>query len=131
MTKIVTIFEWIALFVKALFLCQPKRVIGLFPHKLPVGLTEFDAFYKKICQTYAFPPSAGYRQAVATMVMHLEPTVCWKQLQYFGDSVMKAQANEVAYQVLQMLKEEQKAEQEKAKLEATKTDESHVEPISH
>lgn len=58
----------------------------------------------------------SYREAVATMIMHLPPIMSHASLLYFGRSIRKAQSNQVAYQMIQELKAEFKKEEEEKRL---------------
>lgn len=82
---------------------------GLLPSRLPVGVTEFENWSKDIFDTYGLPNLPSYQQALASMIMHLGPTVDRKPKYYFAKAVRKAQANQIAYEQIQKLK---KAEQE-------------------
>ena len=84
---------------------------SLFPTKLPTGTTQFDQFYKKIIDTYDLPDLPSYKNAVATMIMHLDPLTTSKSRVYFGRSIKKSMANQVAYEVIQQIRETEKNEQ--------------------
>ena len=74
-----------------------KKFINLFPTWLPRSAIALEAYTKDLFDTYDLPDMPGYRQAIATMIMHLGPTVALKPKAYFALAVYKAQANEVAY----------------------------------
>jgi hypothetical protein len=95
---------------KALYKC-----LGSFPRQLPIGRTDFDKFCEKLFWTYDIPNLDSYCQAVATMIMHLSPTTDRAPLKYFAKSIKKAQANEVAYHVIQEIKGKDKEKQVEAK----------------
>jgi hypothetical protein len=85
------------------------RLFGLLPHKLPhTGDTAFRAFCEKIFKIYDIPALESYRQAIATMILHIPPTKMRKPLAFFAVSIRKAQANEIAYQTIRKIQEEQK-----------------------
>lgn len=100
-----------------------KKLIGYYPHKLPSGMTEFDAFVKKVFSIYQVEDGPSYRNAIATMIMHLPPTTDRTPLSFFGKSLKKAQANQTAYEIIQNIK---KAEKEKQELEAKKAQEEQI-----
>lgn len=83
---------------------QFHKVLGLFPSKLPTGVAEFDSWSSSIFDTYGLPNLPSYRQAVASMIMHLGPTVDKKAKFFFAKAVRKAQANQIAYEEIQKLK---------------------------
>lgn len=98
-----------------------RRIQGRFPTKLPKGSSDFDKFADSIIKTYNIPDMHSYRQAIATMILHLDPLTDRKPKKYFALSIMKAMANEVAYSKIQEFKKlaEEKAKKEKEELEAT------------
>lgn len=104
---------------KKTFVRAAKRVVGLIPAKLPTGMTEFSRFAHSICDTYGFPQdNDSYTGAIATMIMHLGPQVTHKAPRYFAKAIIKSQANQTAYAVLQAAKE---AEKKKEPTEVTST----------
>lgn len=100
------------------------KVMGLFPTLLPhKGLLDFDTFCNDIFYTYDLPDNPSYRNAIATMIMHLGPTVAYKSKFYFAIAVKKAMANQIAYEKIQQLK---KDEAEYIKKTEFKADESQA-----
>jgi len=85
--------------------------------QLPVGLSEFNAFCETIFTKYSLPDMPSYRNAVATMIMHLPQTEDKAALSFFAKSIRKAMANQVAYEVIQQIREDEKAK-EKAQSDA-------------
>lgn len=86
------------------------RILGRFPSKLPASGSQFKTFADSILWTYDLPNNMSYHGAIAKMVMHLGPTTHRKPKYYFAQSVMKAQANEVAYGMIQAIKNEMERE---------------------
>lgn len=80
--------------------------------RLPIGVTEFNAFCVWIFRVYGIPDLPGYRQSVATMIMHLKPTVTRVAPSYFARSIRKAQANEIAYQTIREIQDQARKEKE-------------------
>lgn len=89
-----------------------RQFLGLFPTKLPKGLEEFEVFAKDIFDLYDIPDFPSYRQAIATMVMHMPPTTHRKSKHHFMRAIRKAQANQVCYEVIQQIREEEKKQQQ-------------------
>jgi hypothetical protein len=81
-----------------------KRILGLFlgwfPHKLPVGAQELQDFTTWVLATYRLPDLISYRNALATMILHLGPTTCRKPPRFFAICIRKAMSNQVAYEFL-------------------------------
>jgi hypothetical protein len=85
-----------------------QKLLGLFPAPLPKGASEFDSFCKKVLSTYSLPDEPSYRHTIATMILQLSPTTATKSPHYFAVSVRKAMSNQVAYNAIQMIREEEK-----------------------
>ena len=83
------------------------RTRALFPSKLPVGLTEFNTWSDSIIELYNAPNNDSVKFSLAVMVLHLPPTTAYKSKEYFGRSLTKGAANEVASYVMQDLKTKQ------------------------
>ena len=125
--------------MKKKILQMSKRFAGLFPHKLPQGGAEFDAWAAKILDLYGFNKDITYTSALGTMIMQLGPTVHYKAYSYFGRCIHKSQANQVAYSKIQEAKRElekrealeRQAEEDakKSKLESLSVSDSGTLPI--
>jgi GR25 family glycosyltransferase involved in LPS biosynthesis len=89
------------------------KIFAFFPQRLPVGAESFNKFCDSIFAIYDIPDLPSYRNAIATMIMHLSPTTDRKATYYFAKSIRKAMANQVAYEIIQKLREDQKAEEQK------------------
>lgn len=92
-----------------------KKLIYTLPSKLPVGMNEFDQFCKSVFDTYDLPDAPSYRQAIASMIMHLGPTEARASKRYFAASIYKAMANQIAYENIQLIKKHEAEEMEKQK----------------
>lgn len=86
---------------------------------IPVTTAEFDLFCKEIFEEHGYPDKPGYRQMVASMIMHEPETTVTLSKKRYAAAIKKAQANEVAYWVIQETNKEMKAEEERQKLEAS------------
>lgn len=91
-----------------------NRFLGLFPSRLPVGMTEFDKWAKSVIEMSPLPYNDSTVFSLATMVLHLPATTNYKSKEYFIRSLHKAAANQIAAGVMQDLKEKQRAAQEAA-----------------
>jgi len=83
------------------------RLRGYFPSRLPVGASDFHKFADSVFWTYNLPNLPSYRHAIASMIMHLGPQVESAPKRYFARTIKKAMANQVAYEVIQEIKEQQ------------------------
>lgn len=102
------------------------RFLALFPTNLPVSGVEFKNFSDHILWAFGLPNLPSYHAAIGSMIMHLGPTIHRKPKAFFARSVKKAMANEVAYSIIQSIKNDMAREEaeRKAKLEETKKQES-------
>lgn len=92
--------------VKTLF----QRFLGrIFATDIPVGLTDFKSFSNKVLDTYSIPNLPSYHHAIASMVQHLGPQTTAVKKYWLARSIRKAMCNQVAFEVIQQIKEEQKA----------------------
>lgn len=98
------------------FLSKIKQKIRLLrnrlPSRLPITNEEFDAFCQSILNDYEFENLEACKQAVATMFMHLDPTTISFPKKFFASSIQKARVNDMAFRVLQKMKEDLKKKQE-------------------
>ncbi len=86
-----------------------RQFLGLFPSALPQGIQGFKEWSDSIVSTYNVPDNDSTRFALATMVLHLGPTVAFKPKFYFALSLYKSAANQVVFAVMEDLKAKQKA----------------------
>ena len=85
-----------------------RRIMAFIPTKLPVGMTEFDAWASDIADLYNAPNNDSVKFSLAVMIMHLGPTEARKAKEYFGRTLHKGAATQVAHAIMQELKEKQK-----------------------
>lgn len=85
-----------------------QRIRGRFPSALPKGSKEFDDFVDSILDIYNIPDLPSYRNAIATIIMHLGPITTHKAKKFFAASIHKAMANQVAYEKMQEIRETEK-----------------------
>src|SRR5579859_2656278 len=94
-----------------------RQIRGLFPSSLPQGMTEFEAFYKRISSTYALPTvdESSIKFVLAATITNLKSTED-KRADYFFVKILRATAaKQVAGQVFTDIKNAQKAATEAAK----------------
>lgn len=89
-----------------------KRILSYFPTKLPVGMTEFEAWAAEIMELSGkFADETSLKFAIATMVLHAESKYGSLPKNYFVVRLRKTAANQVAGQIFTDIK----AKQEEAK----------------
>lgn len=84
------------------------------PTKLPQGLTEFKSWADDILDLYGLPNNDSTHFALATTIMHLPADKGYMPKEYFGMTLIKGAATQVAYQVMQDCKERQAADAAKS-----------------
>lgn len=82
------------------------KISGLVPTRTPIGKTAFNMWASSIFDTYGLPNTPGYRQALATMIMHEKRYFVSKFK--FALQIKKAQVNETAYLLMKEIQEEGK-----------------------
>lgn len=93
-----------------------RLISGLFPAKLPVGVSEFESFIQRLEDTYDLPTKDkdSIRFAVASIIMHLGPQAGFKPLLYFYLTLRSGAAKQVAGSVFYDIKTRQKEAAEQA-----------------
>lgn len=92
---------------------------GYFPSPLPQGRSEFESWSQSIIDIYK--PSAddlSIKFALATMLLHLEPSQSDVPKRYFAKRLRKAAAAQVGATLLHEIKENQRIDLEKRQKEA-------------
>lgn len=84
------------------------RLRAFFPSPLPIGEDQFEEFFSHLCHLYDVPVNGIFKSHVASVIMHLGTTVHAKPLRFFMKALKKAQANQVAYDVIQSEREKEK-----------------------
>lgn len=100
-----------------------RKIKSFFPSRLPVGMTEFNAWAKDIQELYDLPDHVATTWALSSMIVSLPPTKSgWSQFykskRYFGVCALKSMSNQIAAAVMQDLKDQQAAAQKKAQEDA-------------
>jgi CRISPR/Cas system CMR-associated protein Cmr5 small subunit len=98
-----------------------KLVYRFIPSKIPTGVEELEKFSKDIIDLYKFPDFPSYHHAIATMIMHLGPLQNTVTRHYVARGIQKSMANQVAYQVIQNIKQKEK--------ETKDAEQSHAETV--
>jgi len=73
---------------------------------LPFSDEEFEDFAATIFDTFDLPDEPLYRHNIATMIMHLGPTVYQMPLSYFAAGIKRQMAGNVAYDAIKRIKKE-------------------------
>lgn len=87
-----------------------NQVLGLFPSKLPVGVTEFNTWADSIIDTYPMPTSnrESLRFTLATIIMHQGSQDAYRSKFYFYLTINAAASKQIAGEIFYQIKEEQK-----------------------
>lgn len=91
-------------------------ILGLFPSKLPTGVTEFNEWADSIAAAYTLPTQDmdSTKFTLASIMMHLGSTSAYKSKFYFVLTMKAAAAKQVAGSVFYDIKQKHKAAQEEA-----------------
>lgn len=101
------------------------------PTELPIGRVEFDLWAADVLSLTRLPDNDSTRFALASTIPHQEITKGKLPKAYFAGLLMKSAANQVAFSVMEELKEKQQAAIDAAKqAEATAQDAPDVTPPS-
>lgn len=87
------------------------KVLSFYPKKLPVGLTEFNAWSDEIVELTNFADPISLKFAIASMVIHLPANTGRVSQNHFVRGLRKSAANQVASQIFQDIKVEQETKQ--------------------
>lgn len=98
----------------------------LIPSALPVGAKEFEDFFQSIVNTYDLPNLPSYKQAIATMIMHLGQSVHKAPKSLFAKCIKKSMANQVAYEIIQQIRDDEKLKQQEAAAALEKVDDEKL-----
>lgn len=102
-------------------LCQQvsraaAQLRGLFPSRLPTGVTEFNAWADSIASTYRLPTADqdSVRFSLASQIMHLGPTADSKPKYYFVRAIRAGAAKQIAGNAFYEIKSKHQAAQKAA-----------------
>lgn len=83
------------------------KLLNWIPTETPVGAAEFEVWANNILITYGFPLTPGYKQALATMLLHEKSYKISKR--NLAIALRKGQVNETAYQIMKDIQQQKKA----------------------
>ncbi len=96
-----------------------KKMLLALPHRLPVGMTEFETWASSIIDAYDLPDNESVRFSLASMILHLNSTDAFKPRRHFALCMLKGMASQIAQAKMQEYKENQaKRIEEEAKKKA-------------
>ncbi len=72
---------------------------SFLPRRLPTGLTEFNNWVKDVVELSELPNNDSTRRVAAQFIMQLPPALAYLSLRKVSNQLIKAAANQVAYQV--------------------------------
>lgn len=86
-----------------------RLVRGLLPSRLPLGMTEFEAWVADFEATYDLPTTDkdSIRFALAAMIINLGPTTAYKSKYYFYLSICSGVSKQIAGSVFHEIKTRQ------------------------
>lgn len=95
-------------------------ILGFFPHKLPIGMDDFQKFVAAVFWTYGIPNTSSYQDLVANVILHSKETDCFIRPFHLYRIIRKAQANEIAWHTKENIKAKAKLALDAEKSEQTK-----------
>lgn len=100
-----------------------KVIRAFFPSAVPNGVDAFDSWARSFFEIYPMPTQdvTSVKYTLATIIMHMGPQTAFKSKFYFYLTLKAGAAKQVAGAIFYQIKQEQKAAEEAAKLEATST----------
>lgn len=109
--------------IKAFVKKSIKKLLFLFPSRLPVGMTEFDTWAASIIEAYDMPNNDSIKFALASMIPYVSSeskieinllviklnisSCAYKSKHFFGQALQKSASNQVAGGIMQELKQKQ------------------------
>jgi hypothetical protein len=90
-----------------------KKLKSKFKEELPRSRPAMDAFFTDIIKTYDLPDMPSYRNAMAVMIMNMGSETIKQSKFSFAKAIKKAMSNQVAYSVIEEIREQQKLEAQK------------------
>lgn len=90
-----------------------RLLLSFIPQALPMDDKAFEAWSADIIALTGFPDNDSVRFALATMVLHLDARYAKVSKRNFIVQLHRASANQAAGNVMQSLKEKQKAANER------------------
>lgn len=103
-----------------------QKLAQCFPTKLPITQDQLNSLINDVLSVNGLPNDPTYHHAIASAVMHLGPITHSKSKRYFAKSVRKSIANQVAFEKIQFLREEEK--KQRAQSEVTPQEELLIGP---
>lgn len=86
-----------------------KRLLANFPTKLPQGVSEFETWSDDILDIYQMPNNDSLKFALAVSILHLKSTDAYMPKSFFGKTLIKGAASQVAGSIMQECKARQEA----------------------
>ncbi len=100
------------------YMLRLRAVIRLLssyiPQRLPQTGAAFEAWLKEVIALAGVPDSDSYRQAISTAVMQLQDLKNNQSKQYFVKVIQKRISAQLAYNVIDSIREKEKAQREQS-----------------
>jgi hypothetical protein len=79
---------------------------SFIPEKLPQGMTEFNRWVDEISHLSGLPLNDKLRKVISQLIISLPPQVAYVKKRYIVTTIQKAAANQVAFEMLRTIPEE-------------------------
>lgn len=77
-----------------------RRLRALFPSKLPIGVTEFNAWADDIVELSGLPDNDSMRYTLAVVVLELPKTNAYRPKEFFIRALIKGACNQIVSQIM-------------------------------
>lgn len=87
-----------------------RKVLGVFPTRVPVKRAAFEAWVQSTLELYSIQDTPVYRNAIYGLIMHMGNTQNYKSKYMFARALRRAQLQETTYGAIQDLRAKEKCE---------------------
>ena len=81
---------------------------SFIPEKLPQGMTQFGRWVDEISYLSGLPNNDKLRKVISQLIVSLPPQMAYVQKRFIVKTIQKAAANQVAFEVISLIDEQQK-----------------------
>lgn len=85
---------------------------SFIPEKLPQGMTEFGRWVDEISYLSGLPNNDKLRKVISQLIVSLPPQMAYVKKRFIVKTIQKAAANQVAFEVISLIDEQQKEKPE-------------------
>lgn len=94
-----------------------KKLLSHLPSKLPTTPEQFEKWSNDILELGGYPVNNSFKHALATQLMHAGERETSKPKAFFASTIERSIINQMAFQMMQDIKAEEKAKREATTVE--------------